>query len=123
MAEGFVSTDLADSWIAFSAGVRNTPVNPHAVAVMSEIGIDISTHYSKSVQGFLHRDDFDLIVTVCDDAREACPVFPGNVPQLHMGFEDPTLHTELSDEEALRKFRQVRDEIRRKLIPYLMFKA
>jgi arsenate reductase len=76
---------------------------------MAEVGIDISTHTSNHVEAYLETD-FDLVVTVCDAARETCPVFPRAVRQVHHGFEDPD-RTELSEEELLSTFRRIRDEI------------
>jgi arsenate reductase len=86
---------------------------------MAEIGIDISASRSKSVDEFINRDDLDLVITVCDNAKETCPIFPANVRKIHVGFEDPAPFTNLPDETALPKFRQIRDEVRAKLIPIL----
>ena len=111
MAEAIINHEMGDRWQAFSAGVSPSEVNPRAIRVMAEIGIDISAGYSKSVDEFIKRDDLDLVVTVCDNARENCPVFPGSTKQIHLGFEDPAEYTDLPDEDALPKFRQVRDDI------------
>jgi arsenate reductase (thioredoxin) len=119
MAEAFINHDLKGIWRAYSAGISPTKVNRRAVQVMAEIGIDISAYRSKSVEEFLGRADLDLVVTVCDNAKETCPIFPGNVKKVHMGFEDPAPFTDLPDSEALPKFRQVRDSIRAELIPFL----
>jgi arsenate reductase len=116
MAEALINQDLKDSWQAFSAGTKPSQVNRRAIEVMAEIGIDISTSRSKSVDEFITRDDLDLVVTVCDNAKETCPIFPANVRKIHVGFEDPAAYTNLPDSIALPKFRQIRDEIREKLI-------
>lgn len=93
----------------YSAGIEPTKVNPHAVKVMAEIGIDISKHRSKSIEEFRGRD-FSYVVTVCDQAKETCPFFPGeNI--LHNGFEDPS-EFKGTDKEILEKVRRVRDEIK-----------
>jgi arsenate reductase len=110
MAEGFVNALYGERYQAFSAGTEPSAVNPHAVRVMQEIGIDISGHRSKSVDEFLDQD-LDYVVAVCDHARESCPYFPGGRKSVHKGFQDPSsaLGTE---EEKLVVFRRVRDGIR-----------
>jgi arsenate reductase (thioredoxin) len=112
MAEGFVRHFRPDFEI-FSAGTAPAAeVHPLAVKVMAEEGIDISDGEPKLVNQFIDHD-FDYVVTVCDDAKETCPVFIGSVKeQLHMGFEDPAMATG-SEEEVLGVFRRVRDEIKR----------
>ncbi len=108
MAEGILRHLYGDKYEVASAGTVATRVNPHAVEVMKEIGIDISGHRSKSIMEFKGRI-FDIVVTVCDHARETCPFFPG-MKVLHRGFEDPS-RVRGSREEVLEKFRRVRDEI------------
>lgn len=110
MAEGLLRHDAGDRFEAASAGTQATRVRPEAIAVMQEIGIDISRHQSKSVDE-LAGEAFDLVVTVCDSARETCPVYPGHANRLHRAFEDPAT-TEGSEGERLAAFRRVRDEIR-----------
>ncbi len=119
MAEGLINHELGDEWLAYSAGTNPSSVNPRAVQVMAEIGIDISGHHSKSVDVFLDRDDLDLVVTVCDHAREVCPAFPGNVSQEHIGFDDPAYLNDQPDEVALPVLRRIRDQIRLILLDYL----
>ena len=119
MAEALINQEFGDRWQAFSAGVKPSQVNPRAIQVMAEIGIDITNSYSKSVELFTGRNDFDLVVTVCDNARENCPVFPGLLKQVHLGFEDPALYNDQPDDIALPKFRQVRDEIKTHLLALL----
>ena len=117
MAEGLVNHDLAGLVKAFSAGVRPSRVNPRAVQVMAELGIDISFHRSNSVDD-LAGEQFDLVVTVCDQAQEQCPLFPGKTEVIHVGFPDPVKATG-SEEEIMAVFRQVRVEMRQQLIPLL----
>jgi arsenate reductase len=117
MAEGLVNHDLAGKVIAFSAGVRPSQVNPRAIQVMSELGIDISQQRSKSVDN-LKGEQFDLVITVCDRAAGECPLFPGNTEIMHVGFPDPAQATG-TEEEILTVFRQVRDDLRGQLIPLL----
>ena len=117
MAEGLVNHDLAGQVRAFSAGVAPKAVNPRAVRAMAELGIDISGHRSKSMSEF-EGQPFDLVITVCDSAREQCPMFPGAARMLHVGFEDP-VRAQGTDEEVMAVFRRVRDEMREQLIPLL----
>jgi len=110
MAEGFLKSFNKDLEV-FSAGTKaESIINPYAVKVMAEKGIDISKQYPKSVDLFL-KETFDYVITVCDGAKEACPVFIGNVKQrMHIGFEDPA-KAKGTDEEKLFVYRKVRDEI------------
>jgi arsenate reductase len=110
MAEGILRTLYGDKFEVFSAGTEPTNVNPFAIEVMKEIGIDISKQRAKSVKEFL-GEDFDLVVTVCDHAKESCPFFPGGKRYAHKGFEDPS-QFKGNDEEILSGFRKVRDEIK-----------
>ncbi len=109
MAEGFLRSMYPDRYEVASAGTIASYVNPYAIEVMKEIGIDISNHRSKSIEEFRGRS-FDYVITVCDRANETCPFFPGKI-HIHRNFEDPALATG-SDEEKLKVFRKVRDEIR-----------
>ena len=113
MAEGLLRFDAGDRFEVASAGTRPSHVRPEAIAVMKEIGIDISGHRSKSVDEFAARD-FDYVLTVCDDARETCPIYSGHGNRLHQSFEDPA-GLEGSQEMKLAAFRQVRDQIRQYL--------
>ena len=115
MAEGWVRHDLGDRVEVFSAGTTPSAVHPLATAVMAEAGVDISSHRSKSLQEFWGQP-FDLVVTVCDSAREACPMFHGAAKQIHESFPDPAGFTGTKD-EVLEKFREVRDLIRERLVP------
>lgn len=109
MAEGVITKKHSERYEAFSAGTNPTNVNPYAINVMREIGIDISKNKSKAIDDF-QGVDFDYVVTVCDDAKETCPTFPGGKKYIHKGFIDPSsFHG--SDEKKIEIFRQVRDEI------------
>jgi arsenate reductase len=114
MAEGWMRALRSDLVEAYSAGVEPKALDPRAVRVMREAGVDISEHRSKDVSEFLHVD-LDLVITVCDHARESCPVFPGRVPIVSVGFDDPPRLAEgaRTEEESLQPYRRVRDEIRR----------
>ena len=113
MAEGLLRHDAGDKFEVESAGVEPSHVRPQAIEAMREIGIDISGHRSKSVDEFAGQE-FDYVITVCDNANERCPVFPGKTRRIHWSFEDPAAAT--GDEAArLAVFRRVRDEIRERL--------
>jgi arsenate reductase len=113
MAEGWARALKGDAVEAYSAGIEKHGMNPHAVKVMAEAGVDISKHFSKTPTE-LGPVKFDYVVTVCGHADENCPIFPGNTKVVHVGFEDPpTLTKHLPDgEEKLAVYRRVRDEIR-----------
>lgn len=110
MAEGLLRHDAGDRFEVDSAGVNPSHVRPEAIAVMNEIGIDISRHRSKHVDEFAGQR-FDYVLTVCDNANESCPVLPGQGRRLHRSFEDPA-GTEGTERQRLAHFRRVRDEIR-----------
>lgn len=113
MAEGLLRHE-AGAWCeVFSAGTTPTRVRPEAIAVMREAGIDLSGHHSKSVEEFLGQE-FDYVITVCDNARETCPVFPARTRRVHWSIEDPAAVVG-SDEEKLNAFRRARDELLRRL--------
>ena len=110
MAEGLLRHDAGDRFTVESAGTKPSHVRTEAIAVMKELGIDISGHRSKSVEEFA-RTEFDYVLTVCDNAKESCPVFPGHANRLHKNFEDPAA-AEGPEAARLAVFRRVRDEIR-----------
>jgi arsenate reductase len=110
MAEGLVNALYAKHYKAYSAGTEPSQVNPLAIRVMAEIGIDISDHHSKGAEQFLDHE-FDYVVTVCDHANQTCPFFPGGKERIHNGFQDPAAQDGTED-ERLAVFRRVRDEIR-----------
>jgi arsenate reductase len=115
MAEGLVNYHLGDQWQAYSAGTHPADaVHPLAVRAMSELGIDISRHRSKSADEY-RGEAFDLVVTVCDDAAENCPAWLGSGRKVHVGFDDPARAAD-SDEERLSVFRRVRDEMQQQLL-------
>lgn len=109
MAEGLLREMGGGKFEVASAGTHPGHVRPEAIAVMREIGIDISGHRSKSVAEFAGQE-FAYVITVCDNAREACPVFPGRAERLHWSFDDPAAVAG-SEEERLAAFRRVRDQI------------
>jgi len=113
MAEGLLRHDAGDVYEVFSAGTKPTRVRPEAVTVMREVGIDISGHHSKSVDEFAGQD-FDYVITVCDNAKESCPIFPTKTKRIHWSIEDPAA-ARGSAEEILTAFRRARDELRARL--------
>jgi len=113
MAEGLLCHEAGNRFDVHSAGTNPTTVRPEAVAVMSELGIDISRQWSKSVDG-LKRREFAYVITVCDAANEVCPIFPGNTKRLHWSFQDPAA-VKGSDEERLAAFRRIRDQIQERV--------
>ena len=113
MTEGFLRHMAGDRFEVFSAGVKPTQVNPLAIKVMAEAGVDISKHRSKSAMEFIGQQ-FDYIITVCDNAKQTCLVFSGKHEKIHWDLEDPA-EAEGSEEERLVVFRKIRDEIRKKI--------
>jgi arsenate reductase (thioredoxin) len=110
MAEGLLRRLAADRFEVASAGTEARGVNPLAVRAMAEIGVDLRGHTSKTLDRFL-GERWDYVITVCDNANESCPVFPGRVTRLHWSFDDPSAAAG-GDEQRLAVFRRVRDEIR-----------
>jgi arsenate reductase (thioredoxin) len=110
MAEGLLRHDAGDRFSVESAGTKPGTVRPEAIAVMKEVGIDITSHRSKNVDEFAGQD-FDYVLTVCDNAKESCPVFFGKATRLHQTFNDPA-EVEDAAEKRLGAFRKVRDELR-----------
>jgi arsenate reductase len=113
MAEGLLRHEAGDRFEVFSAGVEPSHVRPLAIEAMRELGIEISAQRSKSVDVFANQE-FDYVITVCDNANQNCPIFPGKTQRIHWSFEDPAA---ASGDEAsqLNVFRRVRDQIREKL--------
>ena len=109
MAEAYLNRLHGDRYEAHSAGVTPTRINPYVVKVMAEDGVDLSGARSKSVEEYLDRD-FDIVVTVCDDARESCPIFPGD-ELIHHGFRDPST-LKGSEDEVLAQVRKIRNGIK-----------
>lgn len=113
MAEALLRHQAGDRFETHSAGTEATRVHPLAVAAMREVGVDISKQRSKTLDEYL-RQTFDYVVTVCDQANESCPIFPGASNRIHWSFKDPSQATG-TDEERLQTFRIVRDEIAARL--------
>ena len=109
MAEGLWRHEAGDRFDVSSAGTKPTKVRPEAIAVMKELGIDISGHRSKPLDEFLGQE-FDYVITVCDHANEICPVFPGGTQRVHWSLEDPAAVAG-SETERLSAFRRIRDQI------------
>lgn len=117
MAEALINHYLGDRYTAYSAGLAHSAVNPFAIKVLQEMGIDTSGFRSKNVSEFLERDDLDLVITVCDHAKESCPVFFKPISQIHISIQDPAPFTEHAN--AIDYFYQTRDEIMSKIITHL----
>jgi arsenate reductase len=121
MAEGLLRHDSGDRFEVASAGTKPSSVRPEAITVMKELGIDISSHRSKHVNEFAGQS-FDYVITVCDNARETCPVFFGTATKMHHDFEDPAATTG-PEPERLAVFRRVRDELRKYLADFVKAEA
>ena len=117
MAEGFLKAWAGDKYDAQSAGISPSILNPLAVETMQEIGIDISKQKSKSIELFL-KQGFDYVITVCDQAKESCPNFPGQSKKIHWSFEDPASIIE-DENEKMKVFRKVRDQIAEKIRKFI----
>ncbi|HEV2715043.1 MAG TPA: arsenate reductase ArsC [Terriglobales bacterium] len=117
MAEGLLRHDGGDRFEVKSAGVEPTRVRPEAIAVMRELGVDISGYRSKPIDEFAGQE-FDYVITVCDNANQRCPIFPGTTKRIHWSIDDPAAAP--GDEaNRLRVFRRVRDEIRERLRQFI----
>lgn len=117
MAEGWLRHLAADRFDVVSAGTHPSTVNPFAIQAMAEVGVDLSGHRSKAVKEFLGQP-FDYVITVCDQAAEACPVFPGPAQRIHWSFPDPAA-VQGSDAVRLATFRTVRDAIQQRLAVFV----
>lgn len=114
IADGYLKYFAGDKAVVYSAGIETHGVNPRAIATMKEDGIDISHHTSNNVDEYQHLDfdfDFDFVITVCDNAKEHCPVFPSTAKKFHHNFRDPAKATG-TEEEIMEQFRIVRAEIK-----------
>jgi len=116
MAEGIINYLFGDQIEAFSAGTKAAFVNPTAIEVLKEIGIDISRHRSKNLSEF-DGQSFDYVITLCGSANETCPLYIGGTKKTHIGFDDPA-KVKGEKEEVLREFRRVRDEMKERLKQY-----
>jgi len=114
MAEALLLRIGGDSYEAFSAGLNPSTINPYTRRVMDEIGYDLKGQRSKGLDEYIGSKIFDYLITVCDDADQNCPVFPGSGRRLHWSFEDPAAFIG-TDDEKLVKFRQIRDQIQSKI--------
>jgi len=117
MAEGLMREMGGNCFEVASAGVSPTQLRPEAVEVMKEIGIDISRHFSKDVNRFV-ADNFDYVITVCDNANEHCPVFPGQAKRIHWSFADPA-QVEGDEATKLSAFRTIRDQIKARIETFI----
>jgi arsenate reductase len=114
MAEGLLRARGGPNFEVFSAGTQPRTVHPLAIKAMPELGIDLTTHAAKGIEAFATEPPMDLVITVCDEAQEACPFFPHARHQVHWGFPDPSRATG-SEEERLAAFRHIRDRIAAKI--------
>ena len=117
IADGLLRNLAGDYFEVFSAGSHPSKVHPASIVVMEEIGIDISTHTSDSIDDYLDKD-IDIVVTVCDNANDACPIFPGNVERIHWSIDDPFRNWNF-DLNELSTFRETREEIKSRLIKFI----
>jgi arsenate reductase len=121
MGEGLFRAEGRGRFEVFSAGTKPSFVRPEAIAVMREIGIDISDHRSKSVDEFAGQP-MDYVVTVCDHARDICPVFPAGTERIHWSFEDPAA-LQGTEEQRLAEFRRIRDQIHERVLAFFQQQA
>lgn len=117
MAEGLINHFLGDRWEAYSAGTMPSRVNPYAMRSMEEIDIDITDHQAKSADVYRDRQ-FDWVITLCAEAEQNCPVFPGAANRAYIDFEDPA-NVIGSDAEIMAQFRRVREDMRQRLLDFL----
>lgn len=118
MAEAFLRKYAGDHFAVYSAGLEPGEIHPATRRVMEEVGLSLDGQWSKGLTEYLGKAHFSYLVTVCDRAEQECPVFPGMGTRLHWSFEDPTA-TVGGQDEQLTKFRQVRDEIRARIMEWL----
>ena len=114
MAEAFLRKYGGDQFEVHSAGLDPTVINPYTVKVLEEIGIDTSDQYAKSLETYLGKVHFSYLITVCSNAEERCPIFPGMGTRIHWPFEDPAAF-QGTDEEKTEKFREIRNQIEEKI--------
>ena len=119
MAEALVNHHLGNTWKAYSAGTHPSRPHPYAIKALQELNIKTDYLKSESISEYWHREDLDLIITVCEHAKENCPVFYKPVPRIHISFPDPVSYTAKDTEAAMKGFRAVRDAILEKLLPEL----
>jgi len=117
IADGLLRNLAGDYFEVFSAGSHPSKVHPASIVVMEEIGIDISTHTSDSIDDYLDKD-IDIVVTVCDNANDACPIFPGNVERIHWSIDDPFEKWSF-DLNQLNSFQETRQEIKSRILKFI----
>lgn len=118
MAEALLRFHAGDYYTVYSAGIEPKGINPLTIQVMEEIGISLDQQYSKSLNDYAGKMDFAYLITVCGDADEKCPIFPGMGTRLHWGFDDPAAF-QGTKEQKLMKFRQIRDQIESRILIWL----
>jgi arsenate reductase len=118
MSEAFLRDFANEHFEVFSAGIESTSVNPMTIKVMEELNYDLSEHYSKTLDDFIGKPEFDIVITVCAEADKNCPTILGVEQRLHWDFDNPSSFVG-SDEEKLNFFRKIRDEIRTKILEWL----
>jgi len=118
MAEAFLRKQAGERFEVYSAGLEPTEINPYTLRVMQEAGVDMSGQRSKSLKEYMGKVHFGYLITVCSNAEDKCPIFPGMGMRLHWPFEDPAAF-EGSDAAKLEKFRQVRDQIKARVAAWL----
>ncbi len=118
MAEAFLRKHADDKFKAYSAGIRPIGIIPYTIRVMEEIGISLEGHHSKHVEEYIGKIDFAFLITVCAHAENQCPVFPGSGKRVHWDLEDPAAQKG-TEEEKLKKFREVRDQIDKRIKEWL----
>lgn len=118
MAEAFLRQYAGDRFEVYSAGFEPAPIRPQVIQVMAEVGVDMSQHYAKGLDQFLGKEHFGYLITVCSDAEDKCPIFPGVSVRLHWPFPDPEGFTG-TEEEKLVQFRQLRDQIAARIRSWL----
>ena len=121
MAEALLRHLAGERFETFSAGTEKTRVHPLAIDAMSELGVDMSAHRSKTLEEYADII-FDYVITVCDRANESCPIFPGGAKRIHWSFDDPSAASG-NDEQRLAAFRKIRDEIRERLVAFVAGEA
>lgn len=119
VAEGLINHYLAGHWQAYSAGLQSSGVHPYSLKVLQEIGIDTEYLKSESIAEYWHRDDLDLIITVCDSAERRCPAFFHPVKRVHIPFPDPINYAARSQEEGMKSFREMRDRMKKEIVDWL----
>ena len=119
MAEGLVNHYLKGQWQAYSAGISASSPHPLALKALQELGIDTSYLKSQSIAEYWHREDLDLIITVCDSAARRCPAFYKDIPRLHIAFEDPINYSAKTPAQEYEGFVKLRSDIIQRLLPVL----